>query len=292
MDVTITRQQSTGRRRRVKTQHIAGLSVRYLICIVVAILMVFPILVAFLGAFKTNAELNTTPFSWPTVWHWGNITSVLSQGVFWQAIVNSLIVTFSTVALLLIVACPASFVFARMVFRGREVAFNIILLGLLLPFAMVILPLYITLRSLGLLNTLWAVILPQAAFALPTTILILRNFFRAIPGELEDATYIDGGTHIDFFWRVLLPLARPALAVIVLLNAVYSWNNFLLPLIVLNDSSLWTVPLGIMQFQGEHATDWASVMAYVSLMMIPALIFYLFAERHLIAGLTAGAVKG
>src|SRR5581483_5829756 len=135
-------------------------------------------------------------------------------------------------------------------------------------------------------------ILPQAAFALPTTILILRNFFRAIPGELEDATYIDGGTHIDFFWRVLLPLARPALAVIILLNAVYSWNNFLLPLIVLNDASLWTVPLGIMQFQGEHATDWASIMAYVSLMMIPALVFYLFAERQLIAGLTAGAVKG
>ncbi|HEX6483970.1 MAG TPA: carbohydrate ABC transporter permease [Ktedonobacteraceae bacterium] len=292
MDITMTRQQSTGGRRRVKTQHIAGLSVRYLICIVAAILMVFPILVAFLGAFKTNAELNTTPFSWPTVWHWENITSVLSQGAFWQAIANSLLVTFATVVLLLIVACPAAFVFARMRFRGRDVMFNIILIGLLLPFAMVILPLYITLRSLGLLNTEWAVILPQAAFGLPVSMLILRNFFRAIPGELEDATYIDGGTHFDFFWRVLLPLARPALAVVVVLTAVTSWNNFFLPLIVLNDASLWTVPLGIMQFQGEHATDWALVMAYVSLMMIPALVFYLFAERHLIAGLTAGAVKG
>jgi raffinose/stachyose/melibiose transport system permease protein len=254
--------------------------------------MVIPILVAFLGAFKTNADLTNAPFSLPTVWHWENLANVLSQGVFWQALENSLIVTIATVVLLLVAACPASFVFARMVFRGREVAFNIVLIGLLLPFTMVILPLYITLRSLDLLNTLWAVILPQAAFALPTTILILRNFFRAIPGELEDATYIDGGTHIDFFWRVLLPLARPALAVIILLNAVYSWNNFLLPLIVLNDASLWTVPLGIMQFQGEHATDWASIMAYVSLMMIPALVFYLFAERQLIAGLTAGAVKG
>ena len=296
MDIPMPRQQSISksisRRRRAKTRQIAGLSVRYLICTVVAILMVFPILVAFLGAFKSNAELNTTPFSWPSVWHWENITSVLSQGAFWQAIVNSLIVTIATVILLLVVACPASFVFARMAFRGREVAFNIILIGLLLPFAMVILPLYITLRNLGLLNTSWAVILPQAAFGLPVAILILRNFFRAIPGELEDATYIDGGTHIDFFWRVLLPLARPALAVVVVLTAVTSWNNFLLPLIVLNDSSLWTVTLGIMQFQGEHATDWASVMAYISLMMIPALVFYLFAERHLISGLTAGAVKG
>lgn len=292
MDIPVTRQQSTGRQRRVKTQQLAGLSVRYLICTVAAILMLIPILVAFLGAFKTNAELNTTPFSWPTVWHWENIISVLSQGGFWQAVANSLMVTIATVVLLLLVACPAAFVFARMAFRGREVAFNLLLIGLLLPFAMVILPLYITLRNLGLLNTQWAVILPQAAFGLPVTILILRNFFRAIPGELEDATYIDGGTRLDFFWRILLPLARPSLAVVVVLTAVTSWNNFLLPLIVLNDSSLWTVPLGIMQFQGEHATDWASVMAYVSLMMIPALIFYLFAERQLIAGLMAGSVKG
>lgn len=285
-------QQNASMRRRVKLQHIAGLSTRYLICVVVAIFMLIPILTAFLGAFKTTAELSTTPFSLPTVWHWENFVSVLSQGVFWQSIENSLIITISTVVSLLIVACPAAFVFARMPFRGREVIFNILLIGLLLPFAMAILPLYITLRNLQLLNTLWAVILPQVAFALPTTILILRNFFRAIPGELEDATYIDGGTHIDFFWRILLPLARPSLAVIVMLNVVASWNNFFLPLIVLNSSNLWTVPLGIMQFQGEHATEWASVMAYVSLMMIPALIFYLFAERHLIAGLTAGAVKG
>lgn len=290
MDITL--RQNRGRQRRVKTGWIAGLSVRYLICTVVAILMLFPILVAFLGAFKSDAELDVAPFSWPSVWHWENITSVLSQGAFWQAIENSLLVTIATVVLLLLIACPASFVFARMTFRGRDALFNILLIGLLLPFAMIILPLYITLRNLGLLNTLWSVILPQTAFGLPVAVLILRNFFRAVPGELEDATYIDGGTHIDFFWRVLLPLSRPALAVVGVLTAVTSWNNFFLPLIVLNDASLWTVPLGIMQFQGEHATSWVAVMAYVSLMMIPALIFYLFAERHLIAGLTAGSVKG
>jgi len=288
----VSQQQSSAIRWRAKTQQIAGLSARYIVCVVVAIFMLIPILTAFLGAVKTSAELNTKPFSLPTVWHWDNFTAVLSQSFFWQSITNSLIITISTVVLLLAVACPAAFVFARMSFPGREVIFNVILIGLLLPFAMAILPLYITLRNLQLLNTLWAVILPQAAFALPPTILILRNFFRAIPGELEDATYIDGGTPVDFFWRILLPLARPALAVIVMLNVVASWNNFLLPLIVLNDSNQWTIPLGIMQFQGEHSTEWALVMAYISLMMIPAIIFYLFAERHLIAGLTAGSVKG
>jgi raffinose/stachyose/melibiose transport system permease protein len=288
----VTRQQNARTWRRVRPEKIAGLSARYLVCIVVAIFMLIPILTAILGGFKTSAELNVAPFSLPTVWHIDNFATVLSQGAFWQSLLNALIVTILTVVLLLIVACPAAFVFARMPFPGRGLAFSIVLIGLLLPFAMIILPLYITLRSLSLLNTLWAVILPQVAFNLALAILILRNFFVAVPQELEDATYIDGGTQVDFFWRVLLPLARPALAVVIMYVSVISWNNFFLPLIVLNSSSLWTVTLGIMQFEGEHATDWAMVMAYVTLMMIPALIFYLFAERHLIAGLTAGALKG
>jgi raffinose/stachyose/melibiose transport system permease protein len=288
----MTQQRNAGNRRRANTAYLAGLSARYVVCVVMAIFMLIPIVTAFLGGFRTSAELNTTPFSLPTVWHVENYTSVLSQSTFWQSLVNSLIVTSSTLALLLVIACPAAFVFARMPFRGREVAFNILLIGLLLPFTMIILPLYITLRNLTMINTLWAVILPQVAFGLPTTVLILRNFFRTFPYELEDDTYFVGGRLIDFFWRVLLPLGRPSLAVVVMLTAVTSWNNFLLPLIVLNDSNLWTVPLGIQQYQGQHATDWELVMAYVSLMMIPALAFYLFAERHLVAGLTSGAVKG
>src|SRR5262249_4672481 len=148
---------------------------------------------------------------------------------------------------------------------------------------------YITLRGLFLVDSLLGVILPQVAFGLPTTVLILRNFFRAVPQELEDAAYIDGGSQIDFFWRILLPVARPSLATVSMLAMVGSWNNFLLPLLVLNNKALWTLPLGIMQFQGEHSTDWALIMAFVTITIIPAIIFFLFAERYLIAGLTAGA---
>jgi raffinose/stachyose/melibiose transport system permease protein len=251
-----------------------------------------PILVVVIGGFKTNGELSNSPFSLPSVWHWETYVNVFIQNTFWQAMLNSAIAMLATVGLLLLVACPTSFVLARIPFRGREVIFNIFLFGLLFPATMAMLPLYITLRNLQMINSLVGLILPQAAFALPTTILILRNFFRAIPQELEDATYIDGGSTLDFFWRVLLPLARPSLAVVGMLAMVASWNNFLLPLLVLNDSTLWTVPLGVMQFQGEHSTDWATIMAYITLTMIPAIVFYLFAERHLIAGLTAGAVKG
>jgi len=122
--------------------------------------------------------------------------------------------------------------------------------------------------------------------------LILRNFFRSIPGELEDAAYIDGCGIIGFFWRILLPLSRSALATIAVLVMVASWNNFLLPLLVLNSQDLWTLPLGTSQFQGQYSSDWGKILAFVSLSMLPAIIFYLFAQRQLIAGLTAGSVKG
>jgi len=279
-------------RQRQLRRNAVQLAPRYLICILVAAFVLVPILTTLIGGFKTSAEILSSPFSLPTSWHWDNYSNVLSQGAFWLAAENSLITTLATVVLLMLIACPTAFVFARMPFRGRELIFNIMLIGLLFPFAMAILPLYITLRTLHLIDTLSAVILPQVAFGLPLTILILRNFFHDVPQELEDATYIDGGSQIDFFWRVLLPLARPALATVGMLAMVSSWNNFLLPLLVLNSPQLWTLPLGIMQFQSQFSTNWALVMAFLSISMIPAIIFYLFAERYLISGLTAGAVKG
>lgn len=290
--VMVTAREIAAIRRRNQLRQSAQLIPRYLVCVLVAAFVLIPILTTIVGGFKTSAELLSSPFSLPTVWHWDNYGNVLSQSAFWQSVGNSVIVTLATVTLLMLISCPTAFVFARMPFRGRELIFNIMLIGLLFPFAMAILPLYITLRTLHLVDSLLAVILPQVAFGLPLTILILRNFFRDIPGELEDATYIDGGTQIDFFVFVMLPLARPALATVGMLAMVASWNNFLLPLLVLNSSQLWTLPLGIMQFQAQFSTDWASVMAFISIAMIPAIIFYLFAERYLVSGLTAGAVKG
>jgi raffinose/stachyose/melibiose transport system permease protein len=280
------------RKRQKRLQKILLLLPRYFICVVVALFVVVPIGTAVIGGFKTTAELTGQPFSLPTVWHWENYRDILVDSTFWQSILNSLITMLATVGLLLLIASPTAFVFARMPFRGREVVFNIMIFGLLFPLTMAILPLYIMLRNLQLVDTLWGIILPQIAYGLPTTILILRNFFIAIPRELEDATYIDGGTQIDFFWRILIPLARPSLAAVGMLAMVGSWNNFFLPLLVLNSSQVWTLPLGIMQYQGEHSVEWALVMAFVTLAMVPAIIFYLFAERSLIAGLTSGAVKG
>jgi raffinose/stachyose/melibiose transport system permease protein len=221
-----------------------------------------------------------------------NYTGILASGAFWRQLLNSVIVMALTTALVLLLASMAAFVFARINFRGREVLFNIFTIGLLFPLAVAILPLYILLRQLHLLDSLVGIALAQVAFGLPGNIMLLRGFFRAIPGELEDAAHIDGCTSAGFFWRILLPIARPALATVAVTTMVASWNAFLLPLLVLTSPELMTLPLGIMQFQGQFGSDWARIMAFITLTMLPALIFYLFAERHLVAGLSAGAIKG
>ena len=145
---------------------------------------------------------------------------------------------------------------------------------------------------MGLIN-LWGVILVQTAFLLSGNILILRGFFTAIPAELQDAAYIDGCTAFDFFWRILLPLARPALAAVAALTMIVSWNDLLVPLVVLNSDKLWTLPLGTMQFQGQYGQDLVpGLCVCTAFSPFPRIIFYLFAERQIVSGLTAGAVKG
>jgi raffinose/stachyose/melibiose transport system permease protein len=177
-------------------------------------------------------------------------------------------------------------------FRGKNWAFNLFTLGLMFPINVAILPVYFVLRQLDLIDNLWGVIIVQTAFQLSGNIMILRGFFTAIPAELQDAAYIDGCTAFDFFWRVLLPLAKPALAAVVALTMIISWNDLLVPLVVLNSDKFWTLPLGTMQFQGQYGQDLSLVSAFVALSALPTIIFYLFAERQIVSGLTAGAVKG
>lgn len=251
-----------------------------------------PILFALLGGFKDNQQLRENALGLPNPWNTENYTNTLASGMFWQQAFNSALIALATTFLVVIAAAMVAFVFARYAFRGREVLFMLFATGLMFPFAVAVLPLFIILRTMGLLDNPLGVILPQAAFGLPLTIVILRSFFRAIPGEVEEAAIIDGASPWRFFLTILLPMARPALATVSVLALVGSWNNYLLPLVVLNDSSLWTLPLGVDQFSGQYASDTAKVLAFVMMAMLPALLFYGFAERHLINGLTAGSTKG
>jgi raffinose/stachyose/melibiose transport system permease protein len=192
----------------------------------------------------------------------------------------------------LLVCSLAAFVFARIQFRGKDLAFNFLTLGLMFPITVAIMPVYLVIRQMHLVDTLLAVILVQIAFGVSGNTLILRGFFLSIPAELQDAASIDGCTSFDFFWRILLPLARPALAAVGALTMIVSWNDFLTPLVLLNSDKLWTLPLGTMQFQGQYSSDLALTAAFVTISALPAILFYLFAERQIVAGLTAGALKG
>ncbi|MFD6563587.1 carbohydrate ABC transporter permease [Micromonospora profundi] len=264
--------------------------VLHLVCIAVGVLIVVPVYFGVLGGFKDNGQLSTNPLGWPDPWV-PNYLEILGNGVFWRQLGNSLLIAVSSTLIVVGSAAMAAFVFARYAFRGREFLVTLFAIGLMFPFAVAILPLFVLLRSVGLLDNPLGVILPQAAFGLPITIIILRQFFRTIPAEVEEAAVLDGCSAFGFFWRVLLPMARPALATVSVLAIVTSWNNFMLPLVVFSDQSWWTLPVGVQAFQGQYADDTARVLAYVVLSMLPALGFYAVAERQLIGGLT-GSVKG
>jgi raffinose/stachyose/melibiose transport system permease protein len=264
----------------------------HVVSIVVGLTIVVPVLFGVLGGFKDNGQLTSNPFGLPKPWVWGNYTDILGSENFWRPLFNSTVIAIATTLLVVGVSAMAAFVFARFSFRGRELLFTVFTIGLMFPFAVAILPLYVLLREMELLDNPLGVILPQAAFGLPVTIIILRGFFRNIPGEIEESATLDGCTPFGFFWRILLPMSRPALATVSVLALVASWNNFMLPLVVFNDQSWWTLPIGVQQFQGQYASDTARILAYVVLAMVPSLAFYAVAERHLIGGLTSGATKG
>lgn len=265
----------------------------YAFVIIMALLMFSPVITVILGSIRTTGEFLTTPVGLPQSGiQWENYTDILQSSNFWRSVKNSLIITMATTLLVVLIASPLSFVFARINFKGRSIFFNILSIGLLFPLVVAILPVFLQIRNLNLINSFWGVILPLVTFALPGSTVILIGFFRAIPIELEDAAYIDGCTTIGFFRHILFPLARPAIAAIATLTVVTAWNDYFLSLVVLGDSQKWPLPLGLMQFQGQYGTEWAKVMAYVTLLIIPAVIFYLLAERHIVTGLTGGELKG
>lgn len=270
---------------------------QYLILTVIVVIIFTPLVILIFGSLKTTGEMYSRPYAFPNPPHWENLVAILTTPSFWRMMLNSIILMLATTAGVVFVCGLAAFVFARLEFRAKSLFFNFFTLGLMFPITVAILPVYFVLRQMDdmgikLIDSLLGVVLVQIAFNISGNVLILRGFFTAIPSELQDAAYIDGCNNFDFFWRILLPLAKPALAAVAALTMIVSWNDLLTPLVVLNRDELWTLPLGTMQFQGQYATDLAMVSAFVALSAIPTIIFYLLAERQIVSGLTAGAVKG
>lgn len=270
------------------------LTLEYLFCFVLAAVVLVPLYLAVVGGLKSSGQLAVDPLGWPDPLIWKQYGDLLtgSVGTFWRALFNSLVVAAGTVLITLLICVMAAFALARLPFRGRGMLNSYFMLGLLFPLAVAILPLYLQIRMVGLLDSLWGVILPQAAFGIPMTVLLLRGFFLSIPQDLEDACAIDGYGPLGFLWNMVVPLSTPILATTAVLALVGSWNNFFLPLLVFNTEALFTLPLGIMAFQGQYASDWPLILAYLTLVMVPAIVLFITAQRYIVAGLTGGALKG
>lgn len=263
----------------------------YLVAIVLFGITVVPLLFVFVDGFRTSADINNSPTGLPHPWVWSNYGSILTTAPFWQFLGNSALIAGVATVLAVGLGSMAAFALSRYAFHGREFIFTLFISGLLFPIGVAALPLYLLLQRVGLLDNQFGVALPEAAFALPITMFILRPFMRAIPGELEDAAMVDGASRLRFFWQILLPLSRPALVTVSLLAFVTSWNQYLLPLLVFTTTSHFTLPLGVATYQSQYSQNTGAILAFTALAAIPALGIFVFAERYLVAR-AARAVKG
>lgn len=258
-------------------------------CVIIVILA--PVAYVIIGGFRDNSQITQNPAGLPNPWVVSNYVDVATSPIFWRQILNSTIAAVCTTVAVVILGLMASFVIARYPFKGREAMYSLFAAGLMFPMTVAITPLYILIKFFGLTNNLLGIILPGIAFALPTTVIILVPFLRTIPRELEEAAALDGCGRLGFFWKIVLPLSAPGVITTGILAFIGSWNSYMLPLFVLSKENLYTLPLGVQAFASQYSVDTAKVLAFTSLSMIPALIFFSLFERRIVGGLT-GAVKG
>ncbi|HET9171672.1 MAG TPA: carbohydrate ABC transporter permease [Actinospica sp.] len=263
----------------------------YFIALVFIAVCVAPVLYIVIGGFRTNAQITSSPAGLPHPWVVSNYSGVLSSVTFWGELANSAVVALASTLGIVVLGLMVSFVLARYDFRLKGAMYSLFAAGLMFPLVIAITPLYIVIKDLGLVDSLGGVIIPQIGFGLPTTVIILVPFLRAIPKEIEEAAAIDGTSRLGFFFRMVIPLSLPGVVTVGILAFIGSWNNYVLPLYVLNSQANFTLPLGVQAFSSQYSQDTAKVLAFTSLAMLPALVFFSIFQKRIVGGLT-GAVKG
>ena len=271
-----------------------GYILKHVFLVTLSIFVLLPIWATVIGGFKSLGDLRVNPVGLPRPFRFDAYSDIISSPETWRYALNSLNISFWTVLLVLVFASMAAFTFSHIKYVGKDFMFSYLLLGLMFPAAAAIVPIFVINNTfLNLFNTHWAVILPQVAFGTGGAVLFFRGFFEQLPYELFEAARVDGIGYVGFYFRFILPLSLPILATVGVITLVTSWNGFLLPLIMLGtDPSIHPWPLGLVNFRGEWSTDWTRVLAFISVNLAPAVVFFLLAQRYIVAGLTGGAVKG
>jgi raffinose/stachyose/melibiose transport system permease protein len=268
------------------------LVILWLILIVVAVIWIAPFVFIVFTSLKANSMVTgSSAFAPPTSLEWGNYVSAWARGRFSTTVFNSAVITIIKVPLGLFISAMAAYALSRIRLPAGRAVFLLILFGTMLPFQVMLAPLFTLVNSFGLINTKVGIILPYLAFGVPYQVFILHGFFSEIPKELSEAALVDGASHFTVFRRIFLPLSLPVLAALLILDFVATWNEFAMALVILQDNSTWTLPLGLMSFQSQFQSDYGQLNAAIVMTVLPATIVYLIFQRYFVSGLTSGAVK-
>lgn len=264
----------------------------YIPLIALLIFSVAPLLLAWFTAFKSAEQQLINPYGLPIPPTLENLTEAWTVGRFGIYFKNSVIISVADVIGMVIISSLAGYAFARMQFPGQKLLLYGLLIGLTIPVAAIIIPLYLTMRDFRLLNTYGSVIIADIALAAPIFVFIMRAFFKDLPAELDDAARIDGANEFQIFWQIMLPLARPGLLTVALLEFLWSWNDLFLPLVFLVSDELRTLPVGMLFFQGRFTIDYGLMSAGVLIISLPVTVLFLIFQRDFVKGLASGALKG
>ncbi|MBW8725432.1 MAG: carbohydrate ABC transporter permease [Inquilinus limosus] len=274
-----------GRRRSAKAGFLQA------VLLLNAFIMIYPLVVMLLSSFKTNAEIFTSPFAPPQSFSLTNLEAVWTGTNFVRYLANSVIVTGAATLAILVTGTMAAYAIARYRFRGNGVVLMFFLSGMTVPLKLAVIPLFIQLDALGLVDSQAGLVLVYVAMGIPSAVFIMTGFLRSLPRELEESARIDGAGELRVMVSIMLPLARPAMVIVAIQNAVPIWNDFFFPLILITSDSLKTLPQGLTVFMGEFTTNWGVLFTGLSLAALPVTLVYIALSRQFIAGLTQGAVK-
>lgn len=269
-----------------------GRSAYYIILVVFAIVMGFPILWMVFNSLKTHGEIFTNIWGPPTTPQWANYPrawKTASVGILFR---NSLIVTVCSVSFITILTAFASFGIAKIRFKGSRMLFTLFIVTMLVPQQILVIPLYRMVKMFGLINTLFSLILPYIAGGLPLAIFIFTTYLRGIPDELIEAARIDGCRDIRILWQIIAPISWPAISAVVIFEFLEAWNEFFLALVFLNRAEIRTLPLGVFAFMGRFMIDYSLFFSVLSISIMPVVVVFLIFQRQFVRGLTAGALVG
>jgi raffinose/stachyose/melibiose transport system permease protein len=255
------------------------------------VLMLAPIVIMIFSAFKTTPQIFQSPFGIPDFTQVGNFVRIWTETNFIRYLLNSFFVTGTSMVLILTLGTMAAYAIGRYQFTGSAFILMFFLAGLTLPLKLAIIPLFMLLRDLSILNNQLSLIFVYTAMGLPTTVFIMTGFIRTLPSELEDAARMDGASEARIMWSIMLPLVRPAMVIAGIQNVVPIWNDFFFPLVFIQNDNLKTLPQGLTTFMGEYTTDWGVLFSGLTLSAAPIIIIYIVLSKQFISGMTSGAVK-